>query len=161
MSNALTLIDGRPLPTRPINVASLQPPERDLHRAEIGVVIDAMLTSWFQPTLSEAAATAAMVDWMDELQGFSPKLIRQAFVNYRSEDAVGARREGRAPRRPNPAQIRLICAELWGKRVIEKAKVEGLLAAPEPRPEPVSKERAAQIMAEVGFHPKRIERAAE
>lgn len=117
-------------------------------------MVEAMLVSWFQPTLSEAAATAVLVDWMDELQGFKPAHVREAFAAYR---------EAEPNRRPNPAHIKAICADRWGKRVIAQAEAKGLLARPEsePRPEPVSRERAAEILAQFNFAPKRIERAAE
>lgn len=153
-SHALTLIDGKPLPTRPLQIESLPPQERDRHRAEIGVVIEAMLVSWYQPNISADAATAVLVDWMDTLQGFRPKQIREAFVAYRDREPN---------RRPNPAHIREILADRWGRRVIEEATAKGLLARPEPepRPESVSADRAAAIMAEAGFRVQRIERAAE
>lgn len=152
-STALTLIDGRPLPTRPLNVESLPQHERDRHRAEIGVVVEAMLTSWFSPSISEAAATAVLIDWMDELQGFRPNHVREAFVAYRDREPN---------RRPNPAHIKAILAERWGKRVLAEAEAKGLLARPEPEARtPVSAERASAILAEVGFRPRRVEGAIE
>ena len=148
---ALTLIDASKLPMRPLQTASLPQHERDRHRAEIGATIEAMLASWFVPTMSAAAQVAYLQDWIDTLEGFTPGLIRKAF---------SAHRDARPDARPNPSHIKAILADRWGRHVVSQAKTEGLIEAQQDAPrDPVSKERAAEILAAAGFRPLRIPEA--
>ena len=145
---ALTLIDASKLPMRPLQTASLSSQERARHRAEIGSTVEAMLASWFMPVMSEAAQTAYLLDWIDVLEGFRPDQVRKAFSIYRDDSP---------DKRPNASHIKAILADRWGRHVVSQAQAKGLLEAPSPEHrEPVSKERAAEIVKAAGFSVNRI-----
>lgn len=145
---ALTLTDASKLPMRPLQTASLPQHERDRHRAEIGATVEAMLASWFVPTMSAAAQVAYLQDWIDTLEGYTPGMIRKAF---------SAHRDARPDTRPNASHIKAILADRWGRHVVSQAKAEGLIEAQKDATcDPVSKARAAEILAAAGFAPRRI-----
>ena len=148
---ALTLIDASKLPMRPLQTASLSSQERARHRAEIGSTVEAMLASWFMPVMSEAAQTAYLLDWIDVLEGFRPDQVRKAFSIYRDDSP---------DKRPNASHIKAILADRWGRHVVSQAKAEGLIESQQDAlRDPVSKERAAEILAAAGFRPLRIPEA--
>lgn len=107
-----------------------------------------MLASWFVPTMSDAARTAYFIDWTDELEGFTPGMIRKAFAAHRdAEPGV----------RPNAGHIKAILRDRWGRHVVAKAReTEALAAIPAPgqhretaEERRISADRARAIMAEV------------
>lgn len=60
-------------------------------------------------------------------------------------------------RRPSPGEIAILASRAVKEMTDEVARRAKAVAPPEPPREPVSAERAAEIMAEAGFTPKRIE----
>ena len=134
----LMLIDARKLPTTPLQSESLLSQERALYRAEIGSTVEAMLASWFTPSMSEAAQAAYLMDWTDEMEGFKAEQVRKAFQIYRYDQP---------DRRPNPGHIRRILNDRWGKHVMAQIRAKQAESQPEPR-ETVSPDRVAEIMAQ-------------
>lgn len=86
--------------------------------------------------LTEAIAR----DWADILEGMSQDAISKACTAY-------LRNEPR--RKPTPGAIYELAREFTPRPVV-------VSRTPEPERERISAERAAEIMAEVGFRPKRM-----
>lgn len=128
----------------------MPPSEIARHRAEIAVAVEVVLHGYWRDDMPDAMRAAILADWCDELEEWPPESVRAALRKHRRE---------KPSTKPNPGHILAILKESWGKRHAEQ--VRAALTPPEPRPEPVTADRAAQIMAEVGFRPRRIERAAE
>lgn len=104
-----------------------------------------VLQGYWQAELSSEMKAAVMADWSDELEDWTVEQVRWGLRQWRRDN----------PRRkPNPGDVVAILKEQRGKT--EMAKLAAI-APPEPgRPEPVSAERAASILAEVGFNVRRI-----
>lgn len=150
MSNLPALTAKLP-PTSALDVSSMPPSEIARHRAEIAVAVEVVLHGYWRDDMPDAMRAAVLADWCDEMEEWPVESVRAALRKHRRE---------KPSTKPNPGHILAILKESWGKR--NAAQVRAALASPEPeRPPPVSKERAAQIMAEVGFMPRRIEGAAE
>jgi hypothetical protein len=84
-----------------------------------------------------------MKDWADDLEPFPRDVIGKALVSHRRDST----------RRPVPAHIIKLClAETRHRRLMNEA--------PEPevkhQPPRITPQRAAEIMAEMGFAPRRM-----
>lgn len=104
-----------------------------------------VLQGYWQAELSSEMKAAVMADWSDELEDWTVEQVRWGLRQWRKDN----------PRRkPNPGDVVAILKEQRGKT--EMAKLAAI-APPQPeRPEPISAERAASILAEVGFNVRRI-----
>ena len=121
--------------------SSLTQPERDKHRAFIGVRVEALLDGYWQNRPSDIVKAEIIMDWMDALEAFTPDEIRNACRDWLKNN----------PRRkPNTGDIRgLILAD-------RQAVVRAVPQIEETPKERVTAEAAAAIMEQAGFAPKRI-----
>lgn len=124
---------------------SLPPQQRSKHRAWIGVRVEALLSHYWTSTPSDLVKQQIMADWMAVLEAYTQNEIEAACRAHLAEDG----------RKPKPADIR-------ARVVAERANAVASQPKPEepPRPEPVSAERANEIMREVGFRPKQFNKAS-
>lgn len=115
------------------------------HRARIAFEVEVILQGYWQAELSSEMKAAVMADWSDELEDWTVEQVRWGLRQWRRDN----------PRRkPNPADVLAILKEQRGKT--EMAKLAAI-APPQPeRPEPVTAEKAAEILAAVGFNVRRI-----
>lgn len=129
-----------PQVTRQMDVHEVQ-----RHRAKIAFEVEVVLQGYWQAELSSEMKAAVMADWSDELEDWTVEQVRWGLRQWRKDN----------PRRkPNPGDVVAILKEQRGKT--EMAKLAAI-APPQPeRPEPVTAERAASILAEVGFNVRRI-----
>lgn len=112
--------------------------------------MEVVLQGYWQADLAPEMKAAVMADWSDELEDWTVEQVRWGLRQWRRENSR---------RKPNPGDVLAILKEQRGKT--EMAKL-ATLVRPEPeRREPVSAERASEILAEVGFRPLRIEGASE
>ncbi|GAA6196676.1 hypothetical protein NBRC116598_21200 [Pseudophaeobacter arcticus] len=137
------------LPATPTGFNALSPQQQKAHRAKIGVRVRAILGQFWQDADTEDAVQAIEIEgWMDVLENCSHSEIRAAWRDYQT-DANNRTARGRLAK-PDAGAIRAIILSKRPKpRVVKPAKVE-------PKPEPVSAERAAEIMEEIGFTPRRF-----
>ena len=123
----------------------MQPHELEAHRLQISVTVETVLTGYWQDNLPPSLRAAVLADWCDELQDWRPEQVQAALRMWRRDNP---------DKRPNPGHIsRLLKAER-GKAVV--ARMQAQARAPQPEPPRVSKERAAELMAQVGFVAKRM-----
>ena len=145
-----TELAKRDLPTAtPQHAKSLSQPELDAHRSRIGVEVKTVLSAYFQPHESEEIKAAQLSWWCDELEDWTHEQVVWALRQWNRDN----------PRlRPTPGDIVGICKRERGRRMAaaqEKTRDER-----DENIQPVrrvSRERAAEIMAEAGFKPKRME----
>lgn len=132
-------------PATPCVTSSMSQQECAAHRARIAFEVEVVLQGYWQAELSSEMKAAVMADWSDELEDWTVEQVRWGLRQWRKDN----------PRRkPNPGDVVAILKEQRGKT--EMAKLAAI-APPEPqRPEPVTAERAASILAEVGFNVRRI-----
>ena len=90
---------------------------------------------------------AILADWMDQLEDFKHETILYALRKWRNENP---------DKRPNPGHISAMLKDLWGRKVV---KENPPMIAPEVR-KPVSKERAAEILAQAGYRPRQFGESA-
>lgn len=104
-----------------------------------------MLSGYWQADMDPKLRAAVLADWADELQDWNIGQVKWGLREWRREN----------PRRkPNPGDI---VAVLKRRRGDEFAAKLAALPTPEPeRPEPVTAEKAAEILAAVGFNVRRI-----
>lgn len=101
----------------------------------------ALLSNYWVQTPDEATLSLIFADWIDTLDHFTGDEINKACRDW-------VRREPR--RRPNFGDISgLIVARRAQKRAAMKPE-------PQPERERMSADRASEILAEVGFNPKRM-----
>ena len=82
-------------------------------------------------------------DWADVLEGLPQEFIQRAAIRFQQKSGN---------RKPTPAAIYAMARDLMPAPTV----VASASAAPEPQRERVSADRAAEIMNEVGFRPKRF-----
>lgn len=115
--------------------------ERQLRREWIAGRILTLLSHYWREDDPSAMDEAIARDWADILEGMPQDAIAKACRRYLTEE----------PRRkPTPGAIYALAREYVPRPVIV-ARSE-----PEPERERMSAERAAEIMAEVGFRPKKF-----
>jgi hypothetical protein len=126
---------------------SLTPPERSTHRAWIGVRVEALLDGYWHNRPSEVVKQEILRDWMDLLDGFTRDEVT---------DACRAWLRDKPRLKPTPGDIAQLVTEARG-RALARWRAS---RPPEPEPErqPISKERAAELMAQAGFTPRRMGR---
>lgn len=131
--------------------------ERYAHREEIVSDVEAFLiSSYYAPELemrakSDAGATdeakrkaRILTDWADALEDWTITQVLWGLRKWRDDNPS---------KKPNPSHIKALLKAQRGK--VEAAKMP---KHKEPEKEPrISKERAAEIMNEIGFKVKRIE----
>lgn len=122
---------------------SLSPQDLVFHREKIRFSIQTVLSVYFQPHEDDAVRTAQLAWWCDELEDWTVEQVQWALRKWNREN----------PRiRPTPGDIVKICKDERGRRI---AASRPAIRA-EPEREKISAERASEIMAEVGFEPKRM-----
>ena len=144
MANLPSTITSFPAPTPQLS-QSLSPEELAAHRTRIGFEVEVVLSGYWQADMDPKLRAAVLADWADELQDWTAEQVKWGLRQWRRDN----------PRRkPNPGDVLAILKEQRGKT--EMAKLAAI-APPQPeRPEPVSAERAASILAEIGFSVRRI-----
>ena len=130
-----------PAPT-PELTKSLTPSQYDKHSAEIVASVKACLGNYWQAPEDRQADALRMADWIAALEDWPIAEIQDALREWVMENPS---------RRPNFGHISAKLKEKRGKAWAERKQPE-----PEPVREPVSKERAAEIMAQVGYTPRRM-----
>ena len=116
--------------------------ERQLRREWIAGRILTLLSHYWREDDPSAMDEAIARDWADILEGMPQDAIAKACRRYLTDE----------PRRkPTPGAIYALAREYMPRPVI-------VHRAPEPEPErqKVTPERAAEIMAEVGYRPQRF-----
>ena len=134
-----------PAPTPQI-AKELSPQQLSEHREKIYSEVKVVLSAYFQPHEAEDIKAAQLAWWCDEMQ------------DWTHEQVVYARRKWNRdkPRlRPTPGDIVALLKRLRGQR--EAERMQPSQAQAEPQKERVSAERAAEILAEAGFAPKKME----
>lgn len=140
MTSALVL---RSVPTPTPELAkSLTPSQYEAHSAEIVVSVRACLGNYWQGKEDEASDALRMADWIAALEDWPISEIQDALRQWVMENPS---------RRPNFGHIAAKLKEARGKAWAERKQPE-----PEPVREPISKERAAEIMAQAGYAPRRM-----
>ena len=131
-----------PHPT-PQHGKSLSPQELADHRKAIAFEVKVILSAYFQPHEAEEIRAAQLAWWCDELQDWE---VRQVVWALREWNRANPRA------RPTPGDIVAICTEARGR------KYAAALPKPEPEParEKITAERAAEILASVGFNVSRM-----
>lgn len=123
----------------PLLTQSLTPQQRSKHRAEIGVIAEASLHSYWKVEPSAPVKEEMLRQWMEGLENFHTDEIRAAFKCHLSDN----------PKiRPNVGYIRKY---VMANRALNAPKV---VAAPEPKRAPPSvaaKKRADNILRNAGF----------
>lgn len=146
----LPAVLGKLPPPTPCVTSSMSPQECAAHRARIAFEVEVVMEGYWKNNLAPELKAAVMADWSDELEDWTIDQVRWGLRQWRREN----------PRsKPNPGDVLSILKEQRGKTEMAK-----LAALPRPEPErrePVTPERASQILAEVGFRPRRIEGATE
>jgi len=102
-----------------------------------------VLSAYFQPHEAEDIKAAQLAWWCDELQDWTREQVVWALRQWNRDK----------PRtRPTPGDIVAICKEARGKKYAATAPKD----PPKQDRERVSPDRAAEIMAQAGFTPKRF-----
>ena len=126
-----------------MNASSLSPQELAAHRQAIASEVKVILSAYFQPHEAEEIRAAQLAWWCDELQDWTREQVVWALRQWNRDH----------PRhRPTPGDILRICKDARGRRIAAQLTKH----QPTPERKPVDAETAAQIMAEVGFRPKRF-----
>lgn len=139
-----TEIAKRDIPTPTPQIArSLSPDQLSAHRQAIAFDVKTILSAYFQPHEDERIKAAQLAWWCDELQDWTQEQVLWALRKWNRDNP---------DRRPTPGHILSICKDARGK------KFATTIRQPEPEPErkPVNRERAAAIMAEAGFAPRKF-----
>lgn len=133
-----------PAPT-PQHDKSLTPQGLADHRQQIAFEVKAVLSAYFQPHEADEVRAAQLAWWCDELQEWTLEQVVWALRRWNRDN----------PRvRPTPGDIVAVCKKERGRKMAAR------LPKPEENVGPVqrvTRERAAEILAEVGFKPKRME----
>jgi hypothetical protein len=144
MGTDITTRQAIPSPT-PQHDKSLSPQGLQDHRARIAFDVRTVLSAYFQPHEAEEIKSAQLAWWCDELQEWTQEQVVWALRQWNRKN----------PRlRPTPGDIVTLCKVARGKKFA--ATIPQHQPTPEPR-EVVSKERAAELLAEAGFAPKRMQ----
>ncbi|WP_422050523.1 hypothetical protein [Shimia sp.] len=142
MTNVPAHVTKLPTPT-PRLTQSLSPHEVEDHRARIAFEVEIVLQGYWQAPLSPEMKGAVLADWCDDLEDWPQDQVRAALREWRSRNPS---------KRPNPGHISEIL-KLWRGREYASSlppKAEGA------RDAPCTKERAKEIMEEVGFRPRKF-----
>ena len=113
------------------------------HRAGIASEVRVVLSAYFQPSEASEIRAAQLAWWCDELQDWTREQVVWGLRQWNRDN----------PRaRPTPGDILALMKTMRGKKEAEKLKA--IAPPPEPERKPMTAEKAAAIMAEVGFKPK-------
>lgn len=130
-----------PTPT-PRHDKSLSPQGLSDHRRAIAFEVKTVLSAYFQPHEADEIKAAQLAWWCDELQEWTQEQIVWALRDWN-------RRNPRV--RPTPGDILSIMKAARGRKHAQKIEPQK-----EPERERVTPEAAAEIMAQVGFAPKKF-----
>ena len=97
--------------------------------------------------MPDVVKTYEVEGWMDVLQNCSESEIREAWADYQRDDQNRSAR-GRLAKPDAGALLRIILRKRPKPKLVETPE--------EPREPPCSPKRAAEIMQEIGFRPKRF-----
>lgn len=114
-------------------------PERVAHREWIAGRALTLLSHYWRADDPVELTAAIGKDWADVLEGMPQDAIQKAAIQFQRDEPK---------RKPTPAAIYALA-----KMFVPKPKP---VATPEPERVRVTPERAAQIMEEAGFRPKRF-----
>ncbi len=114
--------------------------ERRAHREWIGGRAITLLSHYWRPDDPVELTAAIGKDWADVLEGLPQDAIQRAAIRFQQENQKA---------KPTPAAIYALAVASLPRPVLVK---------PEPERETprVSKERAAEILAEAGFRPRQF-----
>lgn len=145
MTTALTA--KLPTPTPQI-AKSLSPQDLREHRAKIASEVKVVLSAYFQPSEADDIRAAQLSWWCDELQDWTREQVVWALREWNRKN----------PRlRPTPGDITGILKRKRGEVEIARIKASEPAKRDEPTRDRVTAEQAAEILAHVGFAPKRFE----
>lgn len=145
MNRSLQTVKQIPAPTPQI-AKGLSPEKLREHRDAIYSEVCGVLSAFYDPKDPPEVRAINRAWWCDELQDWTRDQVCYALRKFNRDNP---------DRRPTPGHIVRILKDTRGQREAERAKAR-LPEPMEPVREVVSKERAAQIMASVGFAPKRF-----
>lgn len=132
-------------PPTPLHSKSLSPEALGEHRQRIASEIKIVLSAYFQPHEDERIKAGQVAWWCDELEDWTIEQVVWALRKWNRDN----------PRlRPTPGDIVAICKAARGAKIAREMKAQQ--SKPKPQPERVSPERAAEILAEAGYRPKRM-----
>ena len=144
MTTALVPVwpDNLPTPT-PELTRSMTPSDYERHSAQIVASVKACLRNYWQAPSDAALAALEMTDWLSALEDWPVADVQDALRRWVLDHPN---------KRPNFGHI---SAALKAQRGKEWAT--SLPPSPPTEPTPrISKERAAEILSEAGFRPKRM-----
>ena len=122
-------------------------PERVAHREWIGGRCVTLLSHYWRDDDPVELTAAIGADWAEVLEGLPQNAIHRACIAWLRDSP---------DRKPKPGNIYALAREFMPRPVIVARSPE-----PDIPRERMSAERAAEIMAEVGFRPKRMGDANE
>ena len=134
------------VPTKIQGFNVLSPQQQQAHREKIGVRVQAILSQFWQDDMPDAVKAIEVEGWMDVLQNCSHSEIREAWADYQ-RDSDNRSTRGRLAKPDAGALYRII---------LRKRPKPKLVETPEEPRKRISSERAAEIMREFGFRPKRF-----
>ena len=139
---------GENLPIQASGFNALSPQQQEAHRAKIGVRAQAILDQFWRDSDTPDAVQAVEIEgWMDVLENCAHSEMRTAWATYLK---VGPRTQSGRLVKPDAGAIyRLIIRARPSPRSVSVKEPARL----GPR---ITKERAAEIMKEVGFRPKKF-----
>ena len=142
MTTALTTPQALPTPT-PQHAKLLSPQERIDHRGKIASEVKVVLSAYFQPHEDERIKAAQLAWWCDELEDWTQEQVVWALRKWNRDN----------PRiRPTPGDVVAICKDARGRKMASLPKP----SEAEPERQRVDKDKAAQILADAGFAPRRF-----
>lgn len=126
---------------------ALSPQQQLEHRTKIGVRVEAILGQfWRDDDTPDAVRAVEIEGWMDVLENCSHSEIRAAWTDYQKS----------GPRTATGKLYKPDAGALYS-RVIQARPRPAPAPMPEPEPrEPISKERAKEILEEAGFRVNRF-----
>lgn len=138
----LTKLKDIPTPTPRVS-DGMSKQELTDHRARIAFDVRTVLSAYFQPHEAEEIKAAQLAWWCDELQDWTQEQVLWALRQWNRDN----------PRlRPTPGDIVSVCKKARGKKIAATLPKQ----EPEPERKRVDRERAAEILAQAGYAPKRF-----
>jgi hypothetical protein len=139
--------------------AALSPQQQQEHRAKIGVRARVILSQFWKEDTTDAEQAIEAEGWMDVLETCSHSEIRAAWADYQKH----------GPRTKTGRLVKPDAGALYRRVIDARPKPECETMRPETREErearlaqtvvgfsPIKQERAAEIMKEIGYTPKKF-----
>lgn len=117
-----------------------------------------LLSPYYEKDVPQGVRVMEAEDWADALSEFPQWAIQKAAQWWKSAD--------NPDRRKRPLEGDIAARAKFEMQVVRAAQIKlrtngGCKSQPEPDKERISPQRASEILAEVGFHPKRMDVANE